>query len=206
MIIEAIFDDVVFVKESGSLFDYTFVCGECAKKPELMHLKKVDDVVDGIVCGCTGCSSDTDVLRMDLPTIDGKDVIELFHGTTEVFANQIRETGLKPLTCLTVSKEVANYYAECACDESGDNYSECAIITLFATADELEVDYNAYEEPLTFYKHDYTRSDSEWAAMCESGEIPYPTNKHDVKPAIEATGCVMVTNFINKDRLSLELN
>ncbi|WP_210498523.1 hypothetical protein [Vibrio crassostreae] len=128
----------------------------------------------------------------------------LYHGTTQDNAEKILKEGFKARACLTSDLEVAEYYAECACDEDGLSYEECAIVAVTVERDSLVVDYPAYEEPLSFYKHNYTTSDREWREMIENAEIPYPRDEKDIDTALEVTTCVRVSSKVDGSLCSLK--
>ena len=119
--------------------------------------------------------------------------ILLYHGTCSKGADNIQCIGLNEHTCLTSDLEVAEYYAECAHDESGE---EPVVLTVLVPRHQLKVDFPAFEEPLSFYRNDHTRSDSEWHEMIEDGRIPFPDDEHDVDTALEITKSVRTSGHI----------
>ena len=191
MKINEIFDDIIHASESACDFDYAYICGSCVTKHPFGNFSIESSGCDGIVCGVAECSnSDESVQLINLPTINGANVITLFHGTTSENAQNITSNGFRPQTCLTTDMEIAQYYAECACDAENLNYDDVVILSVSLTKDCLVVDYAAYEEPLSYYRDNFTKCDKEWGAMCDSGKIPYPSDQNDVDSAIQATCCV----------------
>lgn len=116
-----------------------------------------------------------------------KKTLTLYHGTCKKSAESILKYGFYEFSCLTDNLEVAEYYAECASEESG---FESIVLKIDVSTDNLEVDYNAYDEPLTYYRNEYATSDSDWHDMIENDEIPYPTDQNDYQTALDVTWSV----------------
>lgn len=123
--------------------------------------------------------------------------IFLFHGTCYCCAEKILKEGLKPRTCLTDNLDVAEYYSEAANDECEN--CEPVILSVTVMTDNLVVDQPAFDEPLTYYRNNYTRCDDEWYEMLESGEIPSPTSEHDYKTALSVTNSVIHLKEVHPD-------
>jgi len=106
-------------------------------------------------------------------------------------------------SCLTDDSEIVEYYAECQVDECPD----CAIEileVLIETPEQLSVDYPAFEEPLSFYRNDYTTCDREWGEMIEAGEIPYPKDECDHQVALDVTCSVRTSAFLPASTVSIK--
>lgn len=70
--------------------------------------------------------------------------MKLYHGTSSINLASIMTNGLKD-PFLTDKKEIAQYYAECSCEDLGGN---SCIIELDVTEDLLCYDGNAMDEPV----------------------------------------------------------
>lgn len=126
------------------------------------------------------------------------DTVILYHGTCDKGKEKILSEGLNPLSCMTSDIEVAQYYAECAAEESDE---PPVILSMLVPKTNLKVDYNSFEEPLSYFKHEYTRSDSEWREMIESGEIPYPKDEFDFQTSLDVVWSVRCINRIDKSEI-----
>lgn len=106
----------------------------------------------------------------------------LMHGTCLCRIAKIEAKGFLARTYLTNDEEIALYYAECAsdeCDCGGHGY-----LAVQVEAGELRADINSYEEPLSYFRDRYTRSDDEWYDMVSSGEVPSPENEFDYETSL----------------------
>lgn len=122
--------------------------------------------------------------------------ITLYHGTDINSASKIIETGLKEGSYLTSLEELAEYYAECAMEETGaDDYTTLKIIV---PTNILEADTNAFDEPITISYKKLCSSEYDWHNMIENGKIPYP-NKDDWKTSLKFTHSVKITNSIHSN-------
>lgn len=126
------------------------------------------------------------------------DTVLLYHGTCVKGKEKILKEGLNPLSCMASDIEVAQYYAECASDESGE---PPVILSMLVPKNNLKVDYSSFEEPLSYYRNEYTRSDSEWNEMIESGKIPYPKNELDFQTSLDIVWSVRCINRIEPNNL-----
>lgn len=120
-------------------------------------------------------------------------VLTLFHGTTTALAQKILLEDLSAHSYLTSREDVADYYGEVAMDEAIDNGEDDAdyvILRVSISQDALSVDYNAYSEPLTYYRNDFADNDEDWFQKIDSGNIPYRENENDVATALSMTSCV----------------
>jgi hypothetical protein len=133
-------------------------------------------------------------------------MITLYHGTTSVIAQKIKQVGMRAGTCLTTDVKLAYYYAECALeeDESDDEDGELdiALVKVVLPLEALEVDYPSFEEPISIYRDNFASSEREWHAMLEDGSIPYPSGKDDVQIALDVTTSVKTKNNIEPKELS----
>ncbi len=116
--------------------------------------------------------------------------MKLYHGTSAGNARRILAGGalLKPF--LTSCDEQAAYYAECAGEEARQSP---VVIVLEIPDDLLAVDFNAYEEPLTYFRKKWATSEEDWHEKIESGDIPYPEHAGDIHTALQVTGSLRAT-------------
>lgn len=196
------FDDVILARESEKPTDTAYVCQSCLSQPEHEDLKDIEHAIDGSICSVIGCSNTDDVFVANLNTINGHDSITLFHGTTKARAASILENGIDANTYLTTNEELAEYFGECACDEQNLDYSQIQILKVRVIKSNLRVDFEAYAEPITIFRNDFATSDTDWHEMCESGEIPYPSNEKDIEPALKVTTCVKTAEAVTSQYIS----
>jgi hypothetical protein len=129
--------------------------------------------------------------------------IELMHGTCKCLAAKINIMGLLANTHYTDSAEVASYYAECAEDECDCGGQE--IVHVSVPNENLKPDFHSYEEPLSFFRNEYTTCDREWHEMIETGEIPFPLTSADYKTSLDEVRSVVSTQAVSHKRIpSLE--
>ena len=132
--------------------------------------------------------------------------ITLFHGTTKKIAETIIKEGLKANSYLTSREDVAEYYAEVAMEDAvdkGDADADCVILSVIVKQNDLRVDYCAYEEPLTYYRNDFTKCDSEWHEGVNNGDIPYPKDIKDTAVALSVTGCVKTQSLVTSKYITI---
>lgn len=120
--------------------------------------------------------------------------MKLYHGTSASNARIILSEGVLRQPYLTSCEDQASYYAECAADE---NEEAQVIIELDVPAGLLSADFNAYAEPLTYFRDKWATSEKEWHTKIESGEIPYPASPGDITTAIQVTGSLLATADIS---------
>lgn len=126
-------------------------------------------------------------------------LISLMHGTCSCRIGKIRQEGLKPPAYLTDDEDIALYYAECASDEC--NCGDYGYVVVEVETNKLRADYHSYEEPLSYFRDKYTRSDSDWYEMVSSGEIPSPKNELDYQTSLDTVNSVVHTSLISPEQI-----
>lgn len=129
--------------------------------------------------------------------------ITLMHGTCQCRSEKIHHEGLFSLSCLTNNEDVAWYYAECALDECENDCGEYVVLNIQVNKDNLKVDYNAFSEPLSYYRNKYTNCDREWAEMLEGGSIPSPESEFDYQTSLDVTNSVMCIEAIKSNVIAI---
>lgn len=124
--------------------------------------------------------------------------MKLFHGTSASNARAILESGELRSPYLTSCEEQADYYAECAADETED---AAVIFELEVPDNLLEVDFNAYAEPLTYFRNQWASSEEEWHEKIDCGEIPYPDHHRDIGTALKVTRSLKTSVNISLEHL-----
>lgn len=118
--------------------------------------------------------------------------IRLYHGTSRSNVKRILMEGVENLY-LTLDREQAEYYAECASEDDG---SEPIVCVVEACIDRLVADLASYEEPITFVlkKNGYS-SERDWHANILEGHLSVPSIE-DWKSSLKLTGCVKLTGHV----------
>ena len=128
--------------------------------------------------------------------------ILLYHGTCTESLSRIYSHGLENAYFTDVF-ELAEYYSECA-HEDLDN-GEPVVLQVEVPTSLLKVDYNSYDEPLSYFRNEFTRSDSEWAEMIESGDIKYPSNEDDWQTSMAIVRSVRIIGLVAPELIIAEL-
>jgi hypothetical protein len=115
--------------------------------------------------------------------------IILKHGTCACNLEKIKQNGLKARSYLTDDEPLAFYYAECAADEC--DCGDYDLVDVEVESEQLRVDFNSYEEPLSYFRNAYTTSDSEWFQMINDGTVPYPDSEYDYNTSIAVVRSVI---------------
>jgi hypothetical protein len=114
----------------------------------------------------------------------------LMHGTCACKAQQIRETGFHADSYFTDDSDIALYYGEVAADECLSGCDGYLVLDVVIPTDNLKVDYNSYDEPLTYFRDRFAACDRQWHAMLVSGDIPYPADARDHKTSLAVVNAV----------------
>ncbi len=126
---------------------------------------------------------------MDKPTLT------LFHGTSDVNQAEIERTGLKE-PFATTSVELAEYYAGCACDETG---GKPVIFQFEAELAECSPDLNALIEPVVYGVDDIAFSTSD-EALESINSHPGPL---DTQASIDLVASVLLQQDVSAQRLHI---
>ncbi|WP_063664363.1 hypothetical protein [Aliivibrio fischeri] len=133
-------------------------------------------------------------------------IVSLYHGTSSTHSPNILKNGLRDNSYLTNNLSIAEYYAECACDEESMSYDEAVILEVNIDKKSLSVDFASFEEPLSIYRNNFARTDRDWHQMIEDGDIPYPKSSNlsvDVQIALQVTGCVKTVKHLSPEQCSI---
>lgn len=133
-------------------------------------------------------------------------IVSLYHGTSSTHSSNILKNGLRDNSYLTNNLDIAEYYAECACDEEGMSYDEAVILKVSIDKTTLSVDFASFEEPLSIYRNNFAKTDRDWHQMIEDGHIPYPNSNNlscNVNTALQVTGCVKTTTTLLPQQCSV---
>lgn len=129
--------------------------------------------------------------------------IALMHGTCLCRSAKIKEEGFNGNVYLTSNEALAWYYAECALDECESECGDYVVFSVHAEREGLRVDRNSFEEPLSYFRDEYTKSDLEWMEMLESGEIPSPENEFDYQTSLDVVNSVVCLSKITPSEISI---
>ena len=118
----------------------------------------------------------------------------LYHGTSRQYFDLMAESGFLKSPFLTDKLELAEYYAQCASDKSGDEDPVILAVTLDeADMALLRADFNSFEEPISITRNDFASNDSDWFEALEEGdEIWWPKSDSDYETSLRFTGSVIL--------------